>query len=363
MIEGLRRNDVDVVECHEPLWCGIEDRVKAASGGWLRPSFIVRIIQTYYRLLKTYQSISDYDVMIVGYPGQVDVYLARILTWLRHRPLVLDVFMSIYLIASERGLTSQHPVTARVIFWLEKIACLLPDQLIIDTVDYVEWFQKNYGLKPQRFQLVPTGADDSVFQPLDKRKDEQKRGFKVVYYGTFIPNHGVQYIIEAANILKDESDIYFELIGEGPTKAKALELARDYELDNVTFLGWVDKQCLPCKVTEADVCLGAFGQTPQSLMTVQNKIYEGMAMEKPVITGYSPAVASLVDKGVPILMSDRSAPQSLATSILNLKNNPSRCRSVARNLHRIYTQHFTVSQLGSSFRQHLESLVDGKGIE
>ena len=34
MIEGLRRNGVEVIECHEELWRGIEDRVEVASGGW-----------------------------------------------------------------------------------------------------------------------------------------------------------------------------------------------------------------------------------------------------------------------------------------------------------------------------------------
>jgi glycosyltransferase involved in cell wall biosynthesis len=230
MIEGLRRNGIEVVECHVPLWRSIEDRVKAASGGWLSPAFVVRVIRTYCKLLKVYQTIGGYDVMIVGYPGQLDVYLARILTWLHRRPLVLDVFMSIYLIALERGLTSKHPVTARMIYWLEKLACLLPDQLIIDTADYVSWFDQSYNIDPQRFRLVPTGADDRVFHPMDV--EGHADGFKVVYYGTFIPNHGVRYIIEAARMLQDEPDIHFELIGGGPTKAQALNLARDYGLDN-----------------------------------------------------------------------------------------------------------------------------------
>ena len=37
MIEGLRRNGVEVVECHAALWGGIEDRVKLARGGWAGP--------------------------------------------------------------------------------------------------------------------------------------------------------------------------------------------------------------------------------------------------------------------------------------------------------------------------------------
>jgi hypothetical protein len=40
MIESLRRHGVEVIECHERLWRGIEDRVEAAGGGRLQPSFL-----------------------------------------------------------------------------------------------------------------------------------------------------------------------------------------------------------------------------------------------------------------------------------------------------------------------------------
>ena len=52
MIEGLRCNGVEVIECHETLWHGIEDRVQTASGGWLHPSFVCRVARVYWRLLK-----------------------------------------------------------------------------------------------------------------------------------------------------------------------------------------------------------------------------------------------------------------------------------------------------------------------
>ena len=105
MIAGLRANDVDVIECHTSLWHGIDDRVKTASGGWASFSFAKRVFSAYIRLLKKYFSVGkDYDVMVLGYPGQLDVFLARLLTWFHHKPLVLDMFMSVYLVALERKL-------------------------------------------------------------------------------------------------------------------------------------------------------------------------------------------------------------------------------------------------------------------
>ena len=239
MIEGLRRNGVEVIECHETLWHGVEDRVEAASGGWLRPGFWGRVLRAYIRLLLRYSRVGKYDVLIVGYPGQFDVFLARLLSWLRRKPLVWDVFMSIYLVALERELDNHSRFTINAMRVVERLALRIPDLLIQDTAEYVSWFQATHGTPRERFRLVPTGADDRVFKPLQNVGPDPVH-FCVIYYGTFIPNHGVLHIIEAARLLLDHPEIHFELIGQGPEREQALALSQKYGLKNVTFVEWLD---------------------------------------------------------------------------------------------------------------------------
>ena len=355
LIEGLRRNGVEVVECHERLWRGIEDRVRAASGGWLRPAFVACVIRTYWRLLRSYRQAGAYDVMVLGYPGQIDVYLARILTWLRRKPLALDVFMSLYLIASERGLTARHPITARLIYCLEKFACSLPDRLILDTAEYVAWFQSTYGVSPERFRLVPTGADDRIFKPVkNERADDGV--LRVVYYGTFIPNHGVEYIVEAAEILAAEDAIRFELIGRGPEREKAIALARRYGLSNVKFVDWLEPAELLKRAASADVCLGAFGTTPQSLITIQSKVYEGLAMGKAVVTGDAPLVRAALRHGEHVYLVERANPGALAAGLSTLQSNPALRLRLARQGRRLFSREYSVERLGERMRSHLVEL-------
>ena len=355
MIEGLRRNGVEVIECHVPLWTGIEDRVRAASGGWLRPVFIRRVVRTYWKLLSAYRQVGDYDVMVLGYPGQIDVYLARVLTWLRHKPLVLDLFMSLYLIASERGLVERHPLSGRLIYWLEKIACLLPDLLIKDTAEYAEWIGQMYGLAPDRFRLVPTGADDRIFRPVVAPPRPDGR-FRVLYYGTFIPNHGVDQIVRAAALLKGEPDVEFELVGTGPEQPLAKTLAYELGADNITFVDWIDKEELPHRISSADVCLGAFGQTQQSLCTVQNKIYEGLAMHRPVLTGDSPAVRATLIHGRHAYVVPRNDPVALAEAILTLKADGTLRERLASDGYRLFQSRFTPTMLGAQMVAHLQEV-------
>ena len=277
MIEGLRQAGVDVIECHESLWRGIEDRVQAASGGWLRPAFIWRVLRTYWHLLRRYCRVGDYDILVVGYPGQLDVFLARLLTWLRRKPLVWDIFMSIYLVALERRLDQHSRSTIGALRGVEWLACRLPDRLILDTAEYVAWFGRTYGVAAERFRLVPTGADDRVYRPVEVARSEGDP-FRVMYFGTYIPNHGVQHIIEAARLLRGKPHLEFELVGDGPEREPAQKLAASYGLANITFVSWLDQPVLVVRAAHADIILGAFGSTPQSVMTVQNKIYAALAM-------------------------------------------------------------------------------------
>lgn len=357
MIEGLRQNQTIVVECHEALWRSIEERVNAVAGGWRRPQFLLRVVSVYARLIwKFWRTRKQFDVVVVGYPGQFDVYLARILCWLTGKPLVWDIFMSIYLIACERRLDRRSPFTVKMLRALEWLACRLPERLIIDTSEYADWFWRTHRAPRKRFQFVPTGADNRVFHPLPLRAANQ-RPLRIVYYGTFIPNHGVLNIIEAAHLLNNKNDFEFILIGDGPERALAQRRAEALAISNVHFRPWMTQPELSQLIADADICLGAFGDTPQSLMTVQNKIYEGLAMQRAVITGDGPAVRTALRNGEEVLLCERQNPTALAQAIQILALDPALRAKLAVQGARAFEQRYSLARIGAAFRRALDELV------
>ncbi|MFZ3069764.1 MAG: glycosyltransferase [Anaerolineaceae bacterium] len=354
MMAALTSAGVEIKECHETLWHGFEDRAEVTVGGWRTPGFWWRVIRTYCKLIGKYLHIGDYDVMMVGYPGQVDVFLARFLTNLKRKPLVWDVFMSLYLIATERKLDKAKNSSVNLIRKIEASALKEPDMLIQDTAEYVEWFEKNYGIAPERFRKIPTGADDRIFQPVPASKHEDGL-MHVLYYGTFIPNHGVGLIIEAVEILRDEQAIVFDLIGDGPDRKASEEFVRAKGLGNVRFYNWMDQNALLTWIGNADMCLGAFGDTPQSLMTVQNKIYECMAAGKAVITGESPATRAQFTNMQDLILCERN-PESLANAILLLSENPEMREQIGANALLKFQSNYSLTSLGKSLLDYLSEL-------
>jgi len=344
MMAALRSTGIEVKECHVSLWQGIEDRVNITTGGWRSPKFWWRAIKAYFFLVMRYFKVGDFDILMVGYPGHFDVYIARFLANLRKKPLVWDVFMSLYLIAKERKLDSSKHSAVNFLRRIEEGALKKPDLLIQDTAEYVKWFYNEYNIPTEKFRLIPTGADDRIFKPLPK-SSHQDGLFHVLYYGSFIPNHGVRLIIQAARLLQDQEDFIFDLIGDGPDREMAEELVENFGIQNVRFYDWMDQESLIQQINKADVCLGAFGDTPQSLMTVQNKIYECMAMGKAVITGDSPAVRDEFKHEHEIFICERNA-VDLGESIKYLNNNPEICLMLGKFGYDHYEKYNSIKIIG-----------------
>jgi glycosyltransferase involved in cell wall biosynthesis len=356
MIDRLRAQGVQVIECHARLWRGIEDREQVGGGGWKSPRFWWRAITAYARLLWRYLRVGSYDVMLVGYPGQPDIPLARLLTWMSGKPLVWDVLMSIYLIARERKLEARSRFSVEMMRRLESLDCRLVDWFLLDTPAYADWFQETYAIPKQRIRLLPLGADDRVFKPATQQA-RPENAFGCVYYGTFIPNHSVETIIRAADLLRSDPEIQFELIGQGPEKAKARQLAHELGLENVRFVDWMDVESLIAEVGQSELCLGTFGKTPQALMTMQNKIHECLAMAKPLINGDSPVMRALFQHGEQIYLCPREDPQALAQAIRALKGNPALREKLARQGYAYYQEHLSFERLGQQLAGYLEEIV------
>lgn len=355
MIAALRSAGVEVVECHENLWTSIEDRENITKGGWRSPGFWWRVIKAYTKLFFRSFAIGKFDVMVLGYPGQFDTFLAKTFCFFRGKPLVLDVLMSLYLVAMERKLDTSRHSAVDFLFRIEKTVLKIPDLLIHDTPQYVAWLGDTFGVEPNRFRLVPIGADDSIFKPVEQVSVNNEK-FKVLYYGTFIPNHGLTHIIEAAKLLSNLADIEMIFIGEGPEKSRIVEIVEESKLENVQFLPWCNQGELVELINATDVCLGAFGSTPQSLMTVQNKIYECMACGKAIINGTSPAIINQFTDEVELKICERNA-EAIAEAILYLKSKPDLVASIGARARQSFVDNYSIEALGKTYSRHLEDLM------
>jgi glycosyltransferase involved in cell wall biosynthesis len=163
-------------------------------------------------------------------------------------------------------------------------------------------------------------------------------------------------MINAASLLQSRLDIKFEFVGTGPELEKMMRLSAELGLKNVQFPGFLTAKDLANKIATADICLGIFGNTQQSFMTIQNKIHECLSMAKPLISGTSPLIARTFRSRENIFLCERN-PVSLANAIEEVALSSELRNRISRNGYSIYRALFMPQRIGEVFKKHLEELA------
>ncbi|MEK7069499.1 MAG: glycosyltransferase [Patescibacteria group bacterium] len=321
LISGIKENGVDVIEC-QTIRKGLMKYVDL--------------------IIKHWKIRNKYDVMIVGFQGVQAVILAKFLT---RKTIIFDAFASLYdsMILDRRNFKPKSLV-AIYYWWLDKISMTLADVILFDTNENINFVAKEFRIKKQKFKRIFVGASTDVFYPIKKIEHPEK--FKVLFYGSFLPLHGIEYIIRSAKTLEKENDIVFEVLGWGPEKEKIVELFNSLKPRNLFFTGGTDRELLRDKIVEADVCLGIFGNTSKAKRVIPNKVYECLAVGKPVITADTPAIRELFEDGELMFVSVADH-ASLAKAIMALKNDVSLSRDIAKKGHQKFLNFATPNILGN----------------
>jgi glycosyltransferase involved in cell wall biosynthesis len=311
------------------------------------------ILLRYPRLAQKYFSEQDFDVVFVGEASNYVQPLAILLKKLTNKPLVFDTYVSLYDTNQDRGV-HQNSLLSRVYYNLDKYNCLFSDMVLQDTNQNVDYFHNIFHIPKEKFRRLLIGAENEIFYPRNQEKSEDDslenvsdEVFRVLFYGTYIPLHGIQYIIQAAKILEKEN-IHFQLIGKGQTFPEIQALYKKLNLSNVEFIGMVDYLKLPEYIAQADVCLGIFGGTEKSMRVIPTKAYQILAMQKPLITGNSPGARELLENRKNALLCEMADPESLTSSILELKEDEKLRHRIANNGYKLFQDNLTPEKIGST---------------
>lgn len=292
LIKGLRENGVEIIECQGSTW---------------------RELWQKHRALK-----NTYDVMVVGFPGQEAMLLAR---WLTKKPIIFDAFTSHYGgYILDRKVAGQKSLRGRYYRWIDRASCRRADVVLLDTQEHIDFFVRELSVERKKLRKIFVGTDTSVFYPRPKTE----KNFIVHFHGSGIPLQGIEYIQKVIEILKDE-DIEFQMI---------------------TSQNKVSYEELPDLMARADVCLGIFGDSPKTELVIPNKVYEALAMGKPVITADTPAVRELLRDRETVLLCRKADPEDLAKKILLLRDDTKLREKIGNNGFELFKKMATEKKLG-----------------
>ncbi len=299
LLRGLRENRVELTECHADIWSAVEDKsqIKTLSR---KVFFLFHWLFSYPGLVFRYLRLPPHDAVLVGYLGQLDVLVLWPFAKLRRVPIVWDAFLSLYdTVVHDRQMVGRHHPLALLLYGWEWLACRAADCVVLDTRAHAEYFKEQFGIPSRRTCDVFVGAEMDNFTPA-AAKQESHRGddpFIILFYGQFIPLHGIETIVEAARLTADDP-VQWVLIGSGQEEERIRAMLEEKKLPSLQWIPWVEYGKLIDWISRADVCLGIFGASGKAARVIPNKVFQILAAGKPLLTRDSPAIRELLSPGM-----------------------------------------------------------------
>ena len=273
------------------------------------------------------------------------------------RPVIFDAFTSRYStwVEDRKRYAKGSPGAARA--WLQDWASIrCSDHHVFDTFEHRDYFRARYGTNGSD-HVIEVGVDEDVFSSNGSfaRDDAGDGELRVLFYGTYIPLQGIEHIVEAAALLREERSIRFTLIGRGQTRDDIDRRLARARLPAVALEEPVSPSELVARMRSSDVCLGVFGETEKAGNVVPNKVVQAAAVGRPIVTRRSRAVSRYFDDGRDALLVDPASPRALADALLWLRDDPERRRSLAESARRTFEGSFSERALTEKMRAVLEA--------
>jgi glycosyltransferase involved in cell wall biosynthesis len=218
------------------------------------------------------------------------------------------------------------------------------------------------GADPKKIAVVVNVPDDRYFRienyehlraKVDNiKKEEHARGvFRVLTHGSIEERYGFDTIVRAVAIAREKvPGIEFRFMGGGDHLPGVLALAHELGVgDRVHYLGFVPFEQMVEEILLADVCVVAVEKNPYSVLVHTNKMFEYMALERPVIMSRLDAVAAYMGEDSALYFESGNAGE-LAGRIVEVAQNPGTAKERERRANTLYEQH----RWGNEKRAYLE---------
>jgi glycosyltransferase involved in cell wall biosynthesis len=336
VISALRRAGATVLEQHVPVWEEAADNWRAGAGA------AARVALAQARLLR--RPREDFDVVVVGYPGHLDLAAARRVAG--RRPLVFNPLVSLSdTFVSDRARFRPGSAGARALAAIDRRALRTADLVVADTAAQADFFATLAGIPRSRVEVCFVGAEDRVFAPCR----EPAQPFTAVFVGKLIPLHGVDTVLAAARVA---SELRVKIVGSGQLD----ELLRRPPA-NVEYVPWLPYERLPRLLAAAGCALGIFGSSPKARRVIPNKVFQALACGTPVVTGDTPAARELLTDGADALLVPPGDAEALAAAVRRLSADAELAARLGAAGRSTYDEKASEQVLGVRWRKLLEGLI------
>lgn len=190
------------------------------------------------------------------------------------------------------------------------------------------------GVPESRIHVLPNAVDPQRFAPLRRRhgrtvrEQYQLENKRVIgFVGSLKPWHGTETLIEAFRRLHTTAaNTHLLIVGDGPGREELEKYAHAHGLNGaVTFTGNVSYDDIPQYLAAIDIAVAPYGPN-ENFYYSPIKIFEYMAMGKPVVAGSIGQVEEVIAHGETGLLFAPGNLGQLVAGLATLAEDAELCR-------------------------------------
>ncbi len=180
------------------------------------------------------------------------------------------------------------------------------------------------GVPRERIVVLHNGVNQRQFAPdIDGEPVRRRYGLgtrKVIGFSGFLRDwHGLPVVLDVMKLLRDEADLHFLVVGDGPARAGFEQSARELGLsERVTVTGVVPRAEMPGMIAAFDIAL----QPKATAYASPLKLFEYMGQGRAIVAPTQPNVCEILEDGVNALMFTPGDWDSFAVALRRLITEP-----------------------------------------
>ncbi len=308
-----------------------------------------------------WKRIGHPDVIIVESPPLFDAFAGRMLAWLKRCPFIFTVSDVWPESAVQLGILRQRSLI-RLAEWLEWSTYRRAARVWAVT-EGIRHALIARGLPSEQVFVLTNGVDTKTFRSLPQVQARTEFGlngcFIVLYAGTHGIAQGLTTVLDAAQLLRERSEIHFVLVGDGSEKNDLVASAQQRGLENITFFDPLPHERMPLLLAACDICLVPLRKVPLFAGALPSKMYEAMACARPMILGVEGEAHQLVvqEAGAAIAVEPENA-SALASAILRLYEQPEETARLGERGRALVEARFDRDQLVEKLEAHILALLN-----
>jgi len=211
------------------------------------------------------------------------------------------------------------------------------------------------GVAERNISVVMNGVDreyfgESVSGAAVRREYGLDGAFVCSYIGTVGMACGLEVVLRAGRLLQERGrNVKFLIVGDGAVMENLKRVAAEQGLDNVVFSGRQPREMVPQFVAASDVCLVHLKKQRLFETVMPSKIFEALAMAKPVILGVQGFAAEFLRSSGGGICIEPENETELLSAIDRLEGDPEGARSMGVSGRDFVHRHFDRDALAAKY--------------